>query len=174
MSCEVPIVLAISPRSTRLGVAVFQDEYLLYYGLVGLWSKQIDPRTNVESKIRRLIDTHESNFLVLEKLVYPQQRTESLTHLYECLFQTATAARILVEHYDPRIVRRQLQGNGRPNKQTTALYLAAHYPELKTYTAAQNNRQRIYWDPVLNAIALGLYAIRRYAEKTPRSKFHYY
>lgn len=156
--------MAISPRSTAFGVAVFQGERLLYYGLIGLWSARVDRLRNAGEKVKNLIMTYDPACLAIEKLTYPQQRSASLMRLCQKIQKVAAENNLKIISHPLGETRSYFSGGTKPTKQKTANTLAGIYPELKKHLHGQSRRQWIYGMPVLNSIALGLYSVRRHSE----------
>lgn len=158
MKKELPIVLAISPRSTRLGVAVFRGELLLNYELFGLSRRQTRTEAAAQS-VNDLIHSYGPSLVAVEKFAFPQQKTISLGHLRDKIVQAACDNEVKIAFYSLERVRSHFPSNSRSKLRNSNLALLTAYPELRRYLQGQSKKQEIYWRPMLNAVAIGLHAI---------------
>jgi Holliday junction resolvasome RuvABC endonuclease subunit len=156
-----PVVLAIAPKSKRLGVAVFCGERLIYYRLAGLLSRRMSRLKNARKIIQSLIKFYQPEYFVMEKLIYKQQKTRSNTKLCGTITAVVESNNLQVRLYSLKDARRHFCTNDKPTKEKVANLLVQHYPELKRYLSGQNKWQRNYGIHIFSAVALGLYAIRQ-------------
>jgi Holliday junction resolvasome RuvABC endonuclease subunit len=152
-----PVILAIAPKSKRLGVAIFCGKRLIYYQRAGLLSRGINESTNACRIIQKLIKSYKPEILVIEKLIYPQQKTEPIIRLCQRIIEVAELNNLKVKSYSPKEVRLHFCQRDEPSKEHLARQLICHFPELEKYQTGQSKRQRQYGMLIFSAIALGLY-----------------
>lgn len=155
-----PRILAVDPGRTLLGVAVFEDASLRYYGVKCLRvpGTPTEVRRAAARVLARLIAAYRPTHVVIEQPLVVQQRAELLAHVIGAIKTTARAHEIAVSEYAPLTVRRFVCEDARPTKRAVACRLAARYPELGRYTSLPRRWAELYYERMFGAIAVGLLA----------------
>ncbi len=163
------IIFAVSPGTRETGVAVFEGLDLLYYGVKETGKHRGAARANdraaeVTSIVERLIRKRQPNVLATVRLNALQRRSAKLKLTVEQVIATSRRYGLLIYQRSPLEVRKGIYGQGRATKQKVAEELAILYPELSRYVSDVSQWQRLYYAPMLDAIACG-YACARELER---------
>lgn len=152
-------LLALKPGTRELGVAIFQHEELLYYGV-----KTIHDRATPQSTLRevvrilkKLILQYRPSGLVLEQTIVLQASATFLLVVAKKLKATARRAGLEVAEYPPAEVRQFFCTPTKATKRLTAERLVTHYPQLVRYLDTTAEWERLYYAYLLDAVALGYY-----------------
>jgi Holliday junction resolvasome RuvABC endonuclease subunit len=157
-------ILAVDPGRTILGVAVFEDTSLRYYGVKCLrvpgTPEQV--RRAAARILTELIAAHRPSHVAVEQPLVVQQRAELLAHVIAAIKATARARGLTVSEYAPLEVRRQVCEGSRATKSDVARRLVTRYPELRRYTALPGKAwAEAYYERMFGAVAVGLVASTR-------------
>jgi Holliday junction resolvasome RuvABC endonuclease subunit len=153
---QIPIVLTLCVKATRLGAAVFYGERLHYYKLINLISSHTPEVKYAEARIDELIRTYDPDVIVVEPAVYPQQKTTKLLALHKLIRTIATQKALPLKAYLPDEIAKTVIVSGGSTKYGSARAVARKYPELQRYLKTRSKWQWLYIAPLFNAIALGL------------------
>lgn len=159
MSEESRIIFAICQRSTRCGIAIFENADLIHYDIVSNNTLFHGNFGRTKKSLSVLIQTYEPAFIILEEVIYPQHKMPKLRFLWSRVQRLAAAGRIATSSHSPRDVRKFFSSEKLASNADVAMQLTTYYPELQNYFGP-TARQRVYWMPLFNAIALGRYFIQ--------------
>jgi len=151
------IILAISLKARRLGIAVIAGKHLIFYQMIGLGDDKNKRFGIARHKLQNLISIYHPQVIALEGLVYTQQKNAFFSKLFEVIKQTAKRNDISIKTYSPNIVRSYFCRKEKPTKELVANLLVKQYPELKKFVRGQSIWQKFYAMQIFSAIALGLY-----------------
>ncbi len=154
-------LLALKPGTRELGVAVFQDEELIYYGVKTIHDRAT-PQTTLREAVRilkKLIVQYRPARLVLEQRIVLQANAAFLLVVAKKLKAAARRVGLEVEEYPPAQVRQFFCHPAKATKRCTAERLTARYPHLVRYVDTTAEWERLYYAYLLDAIALGLYGL---------------
>jgi Holliday junction resolvasome RuvABC endonuclease subunit len=154
-----PLVVAITPQSDRLAIAVFCGEHLTYYKLSARSQKQ-NRFAKACSLTKHLIKEYQPDYLVIESPVYVQQQTKALLAVYEAIAKTAKRFGTKMILYSPVEVRTSFSPFENTNKFKVAEILVKLYPELNSYLNYDRKTPQAHGMLIFNAVALGLFAVR--------------
>lgn len=151
-------ILSVDPGRSKLGVAVFEGATLHYYAVKTLRvpGTPTAVRGAAAHVLRTLIEKHRPTDLVIEQPLVIQQRAELLAHVIGEIKATAWRYGLVVSEYAPQAVRRFICTGTQPTKREVARRLAARYPELERYRAAQSRWAELYYERLFGAVAVGL------------------
>ena len=158
-----PIILAISLKSAQFGVAVFQGERLLFYRIFSFASSVGSADRDTRLKILKLIETFAPKVIVVEKFIYPQQKTTRLISALETVETIAKISGTSLIRQSPKAIRTFFSKIDKPTKANAARILARRYPELQRYLDNTSKWQWTYISQIFNAVALGLYTAQQFA-----------
>jgi crossover junction endodeoxyribonuclease RuvC len=151
-------ILAIDPGTKEIGVAVFEGEELLYYGV-----KTIKTRNSPQEVLRRvawvikqLIADFDPEILAIEKTFIIQKSAALLNVSADEIKATARQAGIKIHEYAPTLVRKQVCGTGKATKKETAKRVAERYPVLSRYLTNRTKWEEMYYANLFDAVALGM------------------
>lgn len=165
MSAKFQAILAISQRSTRCGVAVFEGDHLINYGVVSndsFFSKNL----RVERSLDTLLNRYRPELIATEELIYPQHETRRMQSLWLDVQELAISRGVQVSVHSPHDVRKFFSTTKLASSHDVALQLIVHYPELRTHLGL-TSRQTVYWKPLFNAVALGRYFVQMFVKEKP-------
>jgi len=157
-------ILAIDPGTRYMGVAISEEDDLIYSTVKVVKEKKMDylmSLKKVERIIVSLIKDFDPHILVIEKNFYIQSKESSLlNHLIEKIKALARKNGLKVNSYTPTTVRRFICQNGKATKMRAALIIATeYYPWLYRYYEKDMKKswwEENYWAYMFGAIALGL------------------
>ncbi len=157
MSHAPKTIIAVSPGRNRMGVAVFRDGNLLYYGGISLRKYRTKPAVlqAVDQFIDRASDTYQISHLALLELNKQQTSSPLLPEIVERLKVAASEKQIEFNQYKALFIRGKFCSGKRATKENTAQTLICHYPEMNKYFSSKTGWQRRYYDFVFDAVALG-------------------
>jgi RNase H-fold protein (predicted Holliday junction resolvase) len=158
-------ILAVDPGMQYLGVAVFEGEILLWYG-VKTFAEQ-DSFTDVRIAVQQYLTTIHRKYapttLVVEEPFYAQSLlSDNLKKLTGAIKTWGKWRKLVVRSFSPPAVK-AFFCRDRRTKESLAEALIGVYPFLKRYLTNLPWRRR-YWFHVFDAIGLGL----MYAQKQRR------
>lgn len=152
------IILAISIKARRLGIAILDDKHLLFYQMINLGNSRKERFAIAEAKVRNLINIYHPNVLAIQSLILIPQRTTFFQQLTETIIKSAENYRFLsIKTYLLNKVRTYYCQQEKPTNENVARFLAGQYPELKKFIENNSRWQKFYAMLILNAVALGLY-----------------
>lgn len=151
-------ILAIDPGTRELGVAILEGEDLLFYGV-----KSVQKRRNPEEVlgeisriIKQLIDFYAPSILAIEKVISIQKNASLLIVATDQIKAAARKEELVVNEYEPKLIRRFICQTGKATKREVANHLARKYYELSQYADRKSRWEQLYYAKMFDAIAVGL------------------
>ena len=152
-------ILAIDPGTREMGVAVLENDRLVYHGV------EIFPRLpssqeqlkQVRRAVARLIHDFRPAVLVVEKTFIGKSRCAALLNVLDDEIAALGRHRgVTVVSLAPNAVKKAVAGYGWATKAEVAKAIAARYPKLKAYLPPGRKwkQQRHY--NMFDAVALGI------------------
>lgn len=165
-------ILAVDPGRTILGVAVFEDASLRYYGVkcLRVSGTPEEVRRAAARVLANLIAAHRPARVAVEQPLVIQQRAELLAHVIAAVKTTARGRGVPVVEYSPLAVRRFVCAEAPPTKREVALRLAERYPELGRYASLPGPYSEAYYERMFGAVAVGLTCQFEIEVRAPRSE----
>lgn len=153
-------ILAIEPGTRELGVAVFDEDRLIYYAVktIGKGSRQEERAEEVRLIVSRLLSEYESRIIAIKQLAFTQQNLEQVAEVVNAIELLAQADQITLLHYSRPSVRLAICGNRKATKQECTKRIIITFPELAGYANRTSKWERMYYARMLEAVALGLTA----------------
>lgn len=154
-------ILAINPGSKYLGLAIFQESDLRYWGikvLKGRWSK--NKILKVKIILSDLIGQYEPNVLAIKKL-NPSRSSKNLNHLVANIREFLRRKILKVYQYTLKDLEKFFSPEGRINKKKMAELVVSHYPFLIHSFDKERKNKNPYFIRMFEAIALGVVCSRR-------------
>lgn len=156
-------ILAISPGTREMGVAVLEGNKLVYYGVKSLRQRNLSDRVLKHGIriIERLIDEYEPQVIALEKTLYAGSKRSPVIHTFCKMIKTVAKERSIdIFEYHSLLTRKIICGDGKSTKRETTKVIAGFYPELRKYLVepklySERQKER-YWMNLFDAVALGL------------------
>lgn len=152
-------ILAIDPGTRNLGVAFFEGEELIYYGVKVIPYQTSQKETLIEGRkiISRLIQDFKPTTLVVEKTFFLNNKKSKLLNMFVREIQTVGMRKGLkVFAFATNTVRKNICGNGAASKNDIAHVIVSRYPELKAYLTSNRRWKEKFYKNMFDAIALGL------------------
>lgn len=156
-------LLALKPGTRELGIALFQDEELFYYGI-----KTIAPRetpqeilTSAVHLLKKLVLAYRPSALVIEQTIVLQASASFLLVVAKKLKAAARRSGLTVYEYPPAQVRKFFCQPERATKLLTAQRIAERYPHLARHLSTNVEWEWLYYAHLFDAIALGLYGLHQ-------------
>ena len=150
-------ILAINPGMEYLGVAVFEGEELLWYGIKTFPGRRTMPhmRIEVQQYLTKLLHTWRPETLAVEEPFYAQSLlSKNLRTLTEDIKTWGRWKRLRVHTYLPTAVKAHFCRDEK-TKQSLAEAMVERFPYLARYLSILSWRRR-YWFHVFDAVGLGL------------------
>ncbi|HHT9126722.1 MAG TPA: crossover junction endodeoxyribonuclease RuvC [Candidatus Brocadiia bacterium] len=156
-------ILAISPGTREMGVAVLEGSSLIYFGVKTLRRGKLPDRVLRQGGriVERLIDEYDPQVLALEKTFYAGSKRSSILHVFcKEIMAVAKEKGINFFEYPPTMVRKIVCGDGMATKKETARVIVNRFPELSEYLIepkwySERQRER-YWMNMFDAVAVAL------------------
>jgi len=152
-------ILAIDPGTRNMGVALLEDDTLIYHGVKTI-KKRSTPHETLEAGrkiIFRLIKDLRPHILVVEKTFFKNNRNASLLNVfYDEIMAVGKRKRLKVKSYAPNTVKKFICGDGRASKEEVAKVIVSKYPELKVYISQDRKWKERYHQNMFDAVALGV------------------
>ena len=150
-------ILSVDPGTKELGVAVFDNEELLYYGVKTIRTRKTPKEIcrGAVSVIRRLTSEYEPQFFGIKQPIVVQQSGATLADVIREIKQAAQQAGLTINEFAPKIVHQFICGSDRATKRQTAERIASRYDELARYLN-QQSRWEEYYAKMFEAVAVGL------------------
>lgn len=165
-------ILAIDPGTRQMGVAVLDNDRLLYQG-VETFPKFPSAEECLEAgrdAVSRLIRDFRPTVLVVEKTFIGRNPNSFLLHEFvRQVGDTGLEHRIVVRRLAPNTVKRAIAGDGNASKVEVAKAVAGRYPALKAYLPPERKWKRTRQFNMFDAVALALVCS---AETNPCSSRH--
>ena len=154
-------ILAIDPGTRHMGVAVLEDDRLVYQG-VEMIEKQETPHETLKEARRavlRLINDLKPDLLVFEKTFFAMNRNVALLNVLSDEIRAIGKRKGLeVISFAPGTVKKFICGNGRASKRAVATVIVSHYPELKVYLTQDRAWKEKFHQNMFDAVALAVMA----------------
>jgi Holliday junction resolvasome RuvABC endonuclease subunit len=157
-------ILAIDPGTGAIGVAYFEGNSLIDYGVKIIKRGKSLPEllVNLESIITRVVGEKDPQLIILEKNGFSQIRQNALMTLALARIRAvARGLKIPVLEYASNSVRKAVCGNGHAAKYDLLKVLISRYPELKAFIGPTRRWKEKYFLYIFGAIALGLAFINK-------------
>jgi crossover junction endodeoxyribonuclease RuvC len=151
-------ILAIDPGTKEIGIAVFSDGELLYYGVKTIRTRSSPGEVLKQAQyiISRLIADYEPQHLAIEKTFMIQKSAALLNVAADEIKATAKREGLTVFEYAPLAVRKLICKTGKATKKGAAKAIALRFPELTRYLERQTKWEALYYAKMFDAIAVGL------------------
>lgn len=154
------IIIAVVPGTRTLGVAVFKELELVYYGIKEASKHRLrhTPHSRAREAVRSIEQViykyQPDHFVTLSPHPF-QQLSDKLPVIIEELRRCAHNLKLSVHEYERAAVRTQLCPSGRATRQAVAGHLSVLYPELSRYVRHVSLWQRLYYARMVDAVAAG-------------------
>lgn len=148
--------LIINPGTRYLGLAAFESQDLVYWGVKvfkGKWSKQ--KMKNVKTVVNGLVKHYRIDMIVLKKITASRSST-NLNCLVESIEKLARQERIKISFYSLEDIKKRLAGGARVNKMTIAELVVKRYPFLANELEREKKHKHFYFIRMFEAIAGGI------------------
>jgi Holliday junction resolvasome RuvABC endonuclease subunit len=151
-------ILAIDPGTKEIGVAILNNDALVYYGVKTVRTRRPPQAVlrNVAWIIKRLIADYDPEVLVIEKTFIIQKSAALLTVVAEEIKAVAGGQGLVIFEYAPMVVRKLICQTGKATKSEVAKAVALRFPELSRYLNRQSKWEAIYWANMFDAVALAV------------------
>jgi RNase H-fold protein (predicted Holliday junction resolvase) len=157
-------IMAVDPGMQYLGVAILEDEELIWYGVKTFPGRKTLPymRQQVEQYLTKLLQAYQPKILVVEEPFYAQSMlSRNLRTLTEDIKTWGRWKGLRVYSYPPTSVKAFFCRDER-TKRSLAEAMIEKYPFLARYFTVLPWRRR-YWFHVFDAVGLGLMCRRKLA-----------
>ena len=161
-------ILAINPGTRLLGVAVLEDEALLYYAVKTIKGLRtpLEVLRRIAAITKQLIEDYEPATISIEQLLPTQRSASLLVVATEEIKVTAKEEGLAVFQHDPTAVRRHICKSDKATKQETARRIAENYPELRRYLEHRTKWEALYYANMFDAVAVGVAAYMEISDTT--------
>jgi len=157
-------ILGIDPGTKETGVALLEEDELLYFGVKTLKKQGKRAPRHVLDRARKqilaLIERYQPQVLVMEKTFVIRNRNSALLNvLADEIKALARGEGLKIHEYAPTMVKKFICGTGKATKMEVAQKIASQYPELKRYLDPGKGLNRCkegYWQNMFDAVALCL------------------
>lgn len=154
-------ILALRPGKRKMGVAVFDGQDLLYWGVAGFRQSGEDLFDAVERRVERLAQTYQSEVIALEKPSPLRLAASwSLSGITNRISEAADRSNLPLRAYDRGTVRDELCGSAWASRRELSDRIIELYPHLERYLDCSSEWKKSYWLAMFAAVAVGVVAGR--------------
>lgn len=168
-------ILAIDPGIREMGVAVFENDRLVYHGVETfrrLPSSQ-ERLKQARAAVVRLIRDYRPDVLVVEKNFIGRNRCAALLNsLCKEIAALGRHYRVAVVRLTPNTVKKTVAGYGWATKAEVAKVITARYPKLKAYLPPGRKWKLKQHYNMFDAVALGVACLSTGEIHRPRHRSH--
>jgi hypothetical protein len=150
--------LVITPYTKRLGIAVFRDTELVYFGVKTFQRPRTRDsiRDETTKAMTQLIREFKPRSVILKSLTTHQAASDKHRRVAATISQIVKIAGIRSEERSFEDARRKIVGENGSQKNRAFAVLCQLYPELGRFIQFQNRSQEEYYTPMLAAITIGV------------------
>jgi Holliday junction resolvasome RuvABC endonuclease subunit len=150
-------ILSVDPGTKELGVAVFDNEELLYYGVKIIRTRKTPEEIcrGAVSIVRRLISEYEPQVFGIKQPIIVQQSAATLADVIREIKLAAQRTGLTVNEFAPKTVHQFICDSDRATKRQAAGRIASRYNELTRYLNRQS-RWEEYYAKMFEAVGVGL------------------
>jgi Holliday junction resolvasome RuvABC endonuclease subunit len=151
-------ILSIDPGTRELGVAIFDNGELLYYGVKTIRARETpqDICRGAVLIVRRLISEYEPQSLAIKRPIIIQQSAASLADVIHEINQAAQQAGLTIYEFAPKTIHQFICGAARATKRKAAERIASRYGELARYLEGKSRWEELYYAKMFEAVGVGL------------------
>jgi len=153
------VFLSISAKSRKLGVSIFSKNHLIFYGQRTLIPGKDSAAKSAAKIIKMTICEYQPKYLVIDELAYKQQQVRSFILIRQTITRIAKNHHLEIKTFSLDVARRYLCPDRRPIKPRIAEILIRSYPELTRFTPTGSSWHLKYYQPLFNAVVLGIYRV---------------
>ena len=167
-------ILAIRPGTKYLGIAVLDDQNLVYWKIKLIRERKI-PTARALKKLKiilnQLIDFWSPRVIAVEDIVYVQAKKSALLNtLTEEIKNIGKEKGVKVYFYPPLPNRKFICQKEKPTKMNVAKILATHYYSWLSRNY-EKERKKSWWQAkygliIFDAIAVGLFCLHQLKRKS--------
>lgn len=157
-------VLAIDPGTRAMGIALLENNDLIYHGVKAISRDGLPHEKLKEGRkiVLRLIRDFNPHVFVVEKTFFANNRNSALLNVFADEILTVGKRKGLkVLAFAPSAVRKTVCGNGWAKKDEVARAVVRSYPELKVYIGQDRKWKSRYHANMFDAVALGMLMFER-------------
>lgn len=161
-------ILAIDPGIRFMGVALLEDESLLYHGVEVFGNKKNsrDSLAAATETVLRFIKDFKPSVLAMERtFIAGNKRTVALNMLFAELQTIARQHKLKLYVHAPMSVKKHVTGYGRAGKVAVGEAVAKIYPELQVYLRQNRQWKTKFHANMFDAIAVGLLTAKQLKEE---------
>lgn len=157
---KLDIVIAVVPGTRSLGIAVFKELELTYYGIkeASKHRSKHSPHSRAREAVRtveQVIHKYRPNHFVT-LTPHPFQRfSDKLPIITKDLARSARHFKLTFHEYQRGEIRNCLCPSSRATRQAVAAHLSVLYPELSRYATEVSLWQRLYYARMFDAVGAG-------------------
>lgn len=152
---QKPNLLAIDPDTRKLGVAVMQEQQLLFYTVKTIKSGQ-DKLKQIEKLINNLIENYEITTLIIKKIPQYYVNAKEITNIANYVKKLTQKINIPVFQYTPKFACNSVCKSNNATRKQTANRIAIDYPVLAKCLDPKKDWQKQYYGKIFTAVSLGL------------------
>ncbi|MFN0279176.1 MAG: hypothetical protein ACKVRN_11315 [Pyrinomonadaceae bacterium] len=158
MNTSANNLLIVTPYTKRLGMAVFQDGELIYFGVKTFKRPRTAESISDETanKLGELLDQFNPALVIVKSLTTHQTGSVKHRGIARTIKRTLNTVGISIVESSFEEARRNLVAEDNPPKKSAFAILRKLYPELARFVYFQNRHQSEYYTPMLAAITIGL------------------
>jgi Holliday junction resolvasome RuvABC endonuclease subunit len=151
-------ILAVDPGSREMGVALFKNDELLYYGVKNIRAQQsyLKKEAKAERIINLLIEEYRPEILAINQPRIVQTGAELLGAVTREIKCAAKKEKLITYERASKVVRQFICGQGKATRLEASKRIAARYPELSRYIDRRSKWEELYYGKMFAAIAVGL------------------
>lgn len=152
---QKPNLLTIDPDTRKLGVAVMQEQQLLFYTVKTIKPNQ-DKLKQIEKLISNLIENYEITVLIIKKIPHSYINAKEITNIANYIKKLAQKINVSVFQYTPKFACNSVCKSNNATRKQTANRIAIDYPVLAKCLDPKKDWQKQYYGKIFTAISLGL------------------
>lgn len=159
-------IIAIDPGIRNIGIAIIEDDKLLYHGVKTTAANSNGQKAlkEVIKRVAALIVYYRPNMLLYEQAHFNNNKKAYLVNTFiRELEKLAKRKRLRIYSIAPSQVKKTVCGDGWATKKEMALAVAKKYPELRVYLNQARKWKEKHWYNVFDAVGLILFLQSNYS-----------
>ena len=156
MSTNNVTVLGIDPGARQIGISVFKDRQLIFYGVKTLGGK--DPNLKIATMkqiLKGFITAHQIKHVAVKRIVFVQQHRSFVKVVFDELRSFLKKQPLGYSEYNPAEIRNLICEYEESTRANAARVLAQKFPELTRFMNVSKVWQKKYYSLLLEAVAVG-------------------
>lgn len=158
----IQTILALRPGRREMGVAVFERNELVFWGVSGFRERDQEALLDaVERRVVSLVQRYQPEVVAIEEPSKVRLRMSPMLGMIIGRVSTIAAeAGLRFLTLDALVVREKLCSSTKATRVQMAERIVERYPHLERYCRCSSRLQEDYWRPMFSAVGVGVAVFR--------------